>query len=227
MGIFIGYWGFAAQRSTDKEGQENVASLNREASLAQNDNVQSTATQQQTRIHQLLKKIKRLENKLEDLTHRVSSTTAVQEPPKQQNSKMLAVKSDKNLTKMNIEDFNNMMQESIVSRSRSIILQFDDKRIAELKEDFDKLQFSDEWSINYQDKMSQFITENDSSGDLFINTINCRTSICRLEVNTSNLQFWEALYLNMSQQSWFQSITIQENTDYPDTIIYYLIKQEN
>jgi len=221
LGIVIGYWLFFTPQITDTIKQQNPIELSEIEFQHENNHLQ-TATAQDQRIAQLLEEIKQLKTKLNQLTHKKSLT--VQNPSNQLKNGIASKTVDNNLTKMNIEDFNNMMQKSILSRSRSIILQFDNNRIEELKKDFENLPAPDEWSTNYQDKISQFITENDNSGDLFINSVDCRISLCRLEVNTNGSQQWEELYLKMSQQAWFQSVTIQEKTDYPDTIIYYLIK---
>ncbi len=219
LGFGLSYWYFYIPQDTNKD-KTTAAQTNQETLIAQ----ESSRLSQQQRISQLKRQVKLLQKRLAEKTHtsRPSNSTA-----SEQSTQQAETAEDHNLTKMSIEDFNSMMQESFVSRSRSIIIQFDEDRLADLKSDFEELQETNEESMTFQDQLAQYIVDNDPLGSHFINAIDCKIAICRLEVNTSQMEAWEKLYLEMSQQAWFKSVTIEEPTEYPENIVYYLLKQNN
>lgn len=126
------------------------------------------------------------------------------------------------LKKMSFQDFEETMKDSFSDRFKGIILELSGKKLDDIKRSFQQSSDSNEWSVQYEDSIAAFLQENDLNGDHFIQSLSCNPSVCRLEVNTNNPESWNSLYASMTEQEWYESITIQENSDYPGNVIYYL-----
>lgn len=160
----------------------------------------------------------------------ISNTPPKTPHAKQQNQETRLAESkngEQKLRKMTFKDFENSMKESFTDRFKGVVIELSGERLEDLKRAFSQSEESDEKSIEYEQSISSFLAENNSDGDHFIQSLQCNTHICRLEVNTNNNESWNSVYASMTQQSWYQSITVQETSEYPGNIIYYLPNMNN
>jgi len=127
-----------------------------------------------------------------------------------------------NLKVIGFKEFEEEMKESFLNRFKGVILQLKGHELDMFKNSFTLSNETNEWSSVFESSVTSFLTDNNNNGDHFIYSLSCKTTICRLEVNTNNLDSWNSLYASMTYQPWYESITIQENSDYPGNIIYYL-----
>lgn len=157
-----------------------------------------------------------------------TSQTAPQAKQQDQETQLAESKdSEQKLKKMTFKDFEDSMKESFTDRFKGVVIELSGERLEDLKRAFSQSEESNEKSIEYENSISNFLAENNSDGDHFIQSLQCNTHICRLEVNTNNNNSWNSLYASMTQQSWYKSITVQEASEYPGNIIYYLPNMNN
>ena len=121
-----------------------------------------------------------------------------------------------------MNDFEESMKSSFVDRFKGVILEISGKELESMKNAYNATSDKNEWSNKIESSISSFLAENELEGEHFIQGLNCNTSICRLEVNTNNNETWNTLYASMAQEPWYDTITMQENSDYPGNHIYYL-----
>lgn len=131
------------------------------------------------------------------------------------------------LTKMSMEDFERSMKDSFTDRFKGVVLELSGNELEAIKKSFDNSTDKNEWSYRYENSITSFLAEKDLNGDHFIQSISCNTQICRLEINTNNDENWDSVYASMTQQSWYKTITVEENSDYPGNHIYYLPSIDN
>ncbi|MBV1910736.1 MAG: hypothetical protein KUG78_15645 [Kangiellaceae bacterium] len=131
------------------------------------------------------------------------------------------------LQKMSYTDFEHSMKTSFTDQFKGVVLQFEGKRLEDIKKSYQSSSDKNEWSAEYENRLASYVTENDINGDHFIQSLDCNSSICRLEVNTNDSQNWDQLYSALTRETWYESITIQEKSDYPGNVIYYLPSMKN
>lgn len=136
-------------------------------------------------------------------------------------------KNNSRLKKMTFEDFEDSMKESFTDRFKGVVIELSGEKLDDIKQAFSQSDETNEKSVQYENSISNFLAENNSDGDHFIQSLRCNTHICRLEVNTNNNDSWNVVYGSLTQQSWYESITIQEASEYPGNIIYYLPNMNN
>jgi len=141
--------------------------------------------------------------------------------------KQLTKTKSTSLKKMTFKDFEDSMKVSFTDQFKGIVIELSGDKLDDLKNAFSQSDETNEQSIQYENAILNFLAENNASGDHFINSLRCNTHICRLEVNTNDNESWSTTYAAMTQESWYASITIQEESDYPGNIIYYLPRMNN
>ena len=127
---------------------------------------------------------------------------------------------------MSFEEMTDSLQETLRNQFRNRIFIVPEKMMRQLKEEFLEESYST-WGMEYQDKILDFFVTADAENQYYLQNIECKTKICRLEVNTENGAVWRQIYSSMTHQDWYSSITFQEESDYPGTVIYYLMRDED
>ncbi len=127
---------------------------------------------------------------------------------------------------MSVEEFANSLGQRFKNQFRNRVLTMSDEQIAELKQSFYGESYST-WGMEYQDRILDFFGTADTESQYHLQSIECKTKVCRLEVNTENESGWREFYFSMAHQDWYESITLQEESDYPGTLIYYLMRDED
>lgn len=135
--------------------------------------------------------------------------------------------SEETVKKMTMKDFENQMKSSFTDQFKGVVLEMTGDRLDAIKASYNSTSEKNEWSNQYENQIANYLNENDHSGDHFLQSLNCNINVCRLEVNTNDEQGWDSVYAGMMKEPWYKSITIQENSDYPGYVVYYLPSFEN
>lgn len=130
------------------------------------------------------------------------------------------------LKNMTFSDFEDSMKQSFTDRFKNVVLQMSEE-LENVKTSFEQSTDTNEWSSNYESLISSYLAEHNSNGEHFVESLSCNTRVCRLEVNTTDENSWDSLYAGLTSQSWFESLTIQEQSDYQGNVIYYLPSLKN
>ena len=132
---------------------------------------------------------------------------------------------NKSVQTMSMEEMSATVGESLRNQFKNRVLTLPDEQMEELKQSFYDEAYS-EWGITYQDNIMDFFGSADSENQYILQSLECKTKSCRMEVNTENVSGWREFYFSMTHQDWYDSFTLQEESDYPGTLIYYLIRDE-
>ncbi|MEP1740931.1 MAG: hypothetical protein ABJI60_20920 [Kangiellaceae bacterium] len=166
-------------------------------------------------------------------------TRAVQSVREELNASLLAAKknspsdsgskeqTEAPLRTMNMQTFEESMKTQFTDQFKGIVLQLEGQRLEDIKQSYNNSSEKNEWSNQYENSIANFLAAHDENGDHYLQSLNCNTNVCRLEVNTNDADNWNSLYAKMTNESWYQSITVQEQSDYPGNVIYYLPSLNN
>lgn len=135
--------------------------------------------------------------------------------------------SEAQLRTMNMQTFEESMKTQFTDQFKSVVLQLEGERLEDIKQSYNNSSEKNEWSNQYENSIANFLATHDENGDHYLQSLNCNTNVCRLEVNTNDSDNWNSLYAKMTNESWYQSITVQEKSEYPGNVIYYLPSLNN
>lgn len=217
LGILIGYSLFSQSNTMHNEALEiNESETPMVTTQTSPQKVQTDRNPWQKKVELLRQQLKAL--KLTNADLKLKITAAEQANSKEE------LESQTSLQKVSMEKFTTDIQKTYIQGVRDVIIQLDDKVVESIKSDFEESAPATEASMNLQENLARFIEQNNNMGEHFITSLQCKKQICRLEVNTGNLQQWEQIYAQATHQPWFQAMTAQEKSDYADNIIYYIIQ---
>ena len=146
--------------------------------------------------------------------------------------KVFAEKSDTNDSKngsvetISLEEMASNVGLSLRNQFRTQVLTMPDEQMEEVKQSFYDEPYSS-WGMEYQDRILNFFGTGDNEGQYHLQSIECKTKACRLEVTTENESGWREFYFSMTHQDWYESFTLQGESDYPGTVVYYLLRDED
>ena len=126
---------------------------------------------------------------------------------------------------MSVEEMAATVGESLRSQFKNRVLTMPEEQMEEFKQSFYDEPYS-EWGMEYQENILDFFATTDNADQYYLQSVECKTKSCRLEVNTENTPGWREFYFSMTHQDWYDSFTLQEESDYPGTQIYYLVRDE-
>lgn len=126
---------------------------------------------------------------------------------------------------MSVEEMAATVGESLRNQFKNRVLTMSDDQMKAIKQSFNDEPYS-EWGMAYQENILNFFRAADTGNQFYLQSVECRTKSCRLEVNTENDSGWREFYFSMTHQDWYDSFTLQEESDYPGTVIYYLMRDE-
>lgn len=124
---------------------------------------------------------------------------------------------------MSVEEMAVTVGESLKRQFKNRVLTMPDEEMEEIKQSFYDELYS-EWGMAYQNSIMDFFAAADTGGQYYLQSVECKTKSCRLEIHTENMTGWREFYFSMTHQDWYDSFTLQEESDYPGTVIYYLIR---
>jgi|GEM_PF-6209310 len=130
------------------------------------------------------------------------------------------------LETISMKEMESRFKDSIKNRFKKYAIELDKEQLAEFQKMFESDQTKETWSAEYENYISRFISEEDRDGLHYVDEINCNQRMCRLQVQTSDEDHWQQLYSNMTQQDWFNSMTLTEKSDIPGMFIYYIPKPQ-
>ncbi|WP_196141087.1 hypothetical protein [Aliikangiella sp. G2MR2-5] len=165
----------------------------------------TTDTEEKLRLSK--EKILQLEKEIEKLKWEVAALTPEEE---------------KAIRTITMDEFENQMKSHFQNRFRGLVIQLGEDQMKSIKEDFEKVLDKAEWNSLYESRINQFIRDNDSEGLHFVDEFRCNSRICKLSVNSNDENHWNRLYLSLTKQEWFQSMTISEGNDVVGRLTYYI-----
>ena len=131
------------------------------------------------------------------------------------------------LKTMNMQTFEESMKTRFTDQFKGVVLQLEGQRLEDIKQSYNNSNQKNEWSNQYENSIANFLAAHDENGDHYLQSLNCNTNVCRLEVNTNDSDNWNRLYAKMTNEPWYKSITVQEKSEYPGNVIYYLPSLNN
>ena len=223
-GAIIIYWAspFEAKLPESEESDKHEQSPFIAADLQTGKGAENTALQRDDKLQvaQLKNQIKVLEKKLRSLSNISVKDNLKDVIPNTE--KQTHQQEAPGLKTMSMEDFESSMKTSFTDQFKGVVLELEGKRLEDVKSSFTASIEKNEWSNEYENSIANYLSEHDQNGDHYLQSLSCNVSVCRLEVNTNDSEQWNLLYARMTRESWYESITIQEKSDYPGNVIYYL-----
>ena len=133
---------------------------------------------------------------------------------------------NKSMQTMSVEEMAATVGESLRNQFKNRVLTMPEEQMEEFKQSFYDEPYS-EWGMEYQENILDFFATTDNADQYYLQSVECKTKSCRLEVNTENSPGWREFYFSMTHQDWYDSFTLQEESVYPGTLIYYLVRDED
>ena len=171
-------------------------------------------------IQQNLKEIAALEQQLVAKDDEINRLNMALEAMK--NKDKLAEVEDKSLKTISMEDFESQVQDQFVNRFKGIAIKVSGEQLKGIEEEFNREQQKADWNAEYETNISNYIQKLDPNGMHFVDELTCNRRMCRLSVNSSDTDGWQKLYLSMTEQQWYRSMTLTEATDNPNQMVYYI-----
>lgn len=168
------------------------------------------------------RKIAKLDSQIAELSNAIDAMTSQADRNEESGNLSDSENSKTQLKRMSMEDFEQNMKDSFVDRFKGIILEIDGEQLESMKKSFNSSSDKNEWSNQYESDISEYLAANNPNGEHFVQELSCNTNICRLEINTNDDESWNSLYASMTEQAWYKTITLEENSGYPGNHIYYL-----
>ncbi len=123
---------------------------------------------------------------------------------------------------MSMNDFETHIKSQFLNRFRGIAIEVSGRELDGIRKEFSRNQTKAEWNADYENRITDFIQRTDSDGLHFVDELTCNNRFCRLTVNSSSPEDWRKLYHQMTEQSWYQSMTLSEKTNDPNRRVYYI-----
>ncbi len=225
LGLLVAWLVFVERPAQSLDGQtdiEQTAELVSQLSTQQSDHL-SENNQASALIKSYERKINQLETEINRLNRQLAnsqgSSNNAKVPPQEQ--------SEEGLRTMNMATFEESMKTKFTDQFKGVVLQLEGQRLDDIKQSFDQSNEKNEWSNQYENSIANFLADHDVNGDHYLQSLSCNTNVCRMEVNTNDTESWNKLYARMTNEAWYKSITIQEKSDYPGNLIYYLPSLNN
>jgi hypothetical protein len=174
---------------------------------------------QAAEIQQLLKQIELLQSQLKSQQTQKNNSLA--------NNQAQQPQAETELRTMNMQTFEESMKTQFTNQFKGVVLQLEGQRLEDIKQGYASSNEKNEWSNQYENSIAEFLATQDMNGDHYLQSLDCNTNVCRLEVNTNDTNSWNRLYAKMTNQTWYKSITVQEKSEYPGNVIYYLPSLNN
>lgn len=190
------------------------------------DDIESTHYSEAKLIAKLNAQIKSQQLKiaeLEDLLKRKNVKTAALQLSNSQD----ILKEPQAIETLSMQDFENKMKDQFLERFKGFAIELEGERLDSIKKEFNKDSTKSNWNADYENNINAFIQDNDPHRLHYIDELNCNSNMCRLKVNTNQPNNWQQLFLRMTQQAWYHSITLSEKSGDPSIFIYFITKPQN
>ncbi|MGX5201052.1 hypothetical protein [Aliikangiella sp. IMCC44632] len=229
LGLIIGIWPFGHSTTNLNANSENSLTST-EASLAANDWIEPELTSNLSHLELQLKEqadtIASLKNQVNQL-QTVNKQLSQNKRPNNDSQSITEAAPRPELEVLTMQDFETRIKDQFLDRFRGIAIQLEGEQLAEVKTSFSQNQNKDGWSAQYENYISDYFSQNNPSNAHFIEEINCNTRMCRLKVQPGDTNQWKKLYANLTQQEWYSSMTLVEQSESSNTKIYYIPKPFN
>ena len=137
------------------------------------------------------------------------------------------MKEIKGLETVSMKDFEEKMKAQFLERFKGYAIELEGERLESIKKEFDRDNGKSEWSNEYENHINAYIQDNDPERLHFVDELTCNNNMCRLKVNSSEPNNWNSLFLSLTQQNWYNSITLKENSEDSSIFIYFITRPQN
>ncbi len=140
------------------------------------------------------------------------------------NRELLVTKEESttSLEAISLEDFEKQIKDQFVNKFKGYAIELKGEQLTRVKESLEKDATKAEWNAEYENNITAFISDSDPNGLHFVDEMSCNQSMCRLKVQSNDTEHWKKLYHQMTNQSWYNSITLTEPSSDPSIFIYYI-----
>jgi hypothetical protein len=128
---------------------------------------------------------------------------------------------------LTMTDFEERMKDQFFDRFKGYAIELSGKRLETMQKEFDRDTGKSEWSSQYESNINSYILDNDLERLHFVDELNCNSHMCRLKVSSSEPTKWNRLFLSLTQQKWYNSITLKESSEDPNVFIYFITKPKS
>ncbi len=128
---------------------------------------------------------------------------------------------------LSMQDFESKMKDQFLDRFKGYAIELDGERLDSIKKEFNKDSTKADWNVDYENNINAFLQDNDPNRLHYVDELICNSNMCRLKVNTNQPNNWQQLFLRMTQQAWYNSITLSESSGDPSIFIYFMTKPQN
>ncbi|TQV86876.1 hypothetical protein [Aliikangiella coralliicola] len=202
-----------SEKTADSKRLDDSSSNNEQRQIADNDNQDKDAIQYLTLLtREQQSKIEQLQQQLNALNPLSKNET--ENPPKE-------------LQTLSMDDFQNKMKDQFVEQFRGYAIELSDEQLDSVKKTFETSSEKANWNAEYENRITDYIQEADSNGLHFIDELTCNQNMCRLKVQSNEPKNWQQIYSSMTQQKWYNTMTLIEKTDEPGQFIYYIPKPQD
>lgn len=130
------------------------------------------------------------------------------------------------LKTMSMKEFEDDIKNKFLNRFRGYAITLEKEQLKDIKTSFEAQQARSSWSAEYENYISDYMSKANPDNLHFIEELSCNKSMCRLKVESNNLDNWETIYSQMTQQNWYNSITFIERSNDPNRFTYYIPKRQ-
>ncbi len=218
IGISIGFFVFSNQNAVQPSEEEITSTIEREYSppvfkeipvtdvTASKEDISDVVDSKDRIIDRLKKRIESLELKLSSIAE--NNPEELQTEPK--------------LTKLSMKELRKRMNNDFKDKFKGMVVESSERELSNMKRAFESDQTENQWSKQYTENINDFLDNGDIASEHFIQNIECKSHMCKLEISSNNDESWGKLYSSMTEQDWYQSITFMEKSEYPGFYVYYL-----
>lgn len=225
LGFVLAYFIFASSSQAPVTVTPSVESVNLPTTKIEVVNtkaiekIAATAKNAEAEIEQLRALVKSQASLIKELQTDLDETLVVEKEPSEE--------KPKGLETITMDDFENRIKGSFRNRFQGVAIELKEDQVNEFNRMFEANPLKSEWGVQFENQISNFITNGDPNGLHFVEEVNCINHMCRLKVQSNESQSWQQLYSSMTKENWFNSMTLVERSDIPGMHVYYIPKPQD
>jgi hypothetical protein len=229
LGLIIGIWLFSSPTLVSKQDPNQAVTLKQQPQPASD----LTSEQRTQALNQLNQQIEEQAHTIAELSNQIKQLQQANEQLQQgqiQHAPTADIDETPRLPALEVlsmQDFESRLKDQFLDRFRGVAIELAGEQLADVRKSFNQNQSKDGWSAQYENQIGDFFSQNDPNRLHFIEEVNCNTQMCRVKVQPSDANHWKKLYSNLTQQEWYASMTLIEQSDNSNTQVYYIPKPFN
>ena len=123
---------------------------------------------------------------------------------------------------LSMDDLHRKMEQQFEDQMKFTMIKLEGRRLKDIQDSFEQDTRRNDWSANYETKISEFIQTNDTNSLHFVENLECKSRICKLEITSADVDAWQQLFARMVQQDWYRTVNMVWKPDDDGRLTYYL-----